>query len=214
MFSTYEVIACRGGFVLTLGLNTQIWMHSCWSHTSWRDCCKSCVFDTSEAIKQDGMHAHIRAKRMKLTARYSQLTTHNSHLCRCRENAKQGINECRFVCRGVFVLFSSHSWPVVRQTCAVVSAQTSCIPCVLALKFYSHCHAFVYLSRWLEPWPACTHPSLLAAVQSAAQKCRRRMPQTVAKRQMSERPTRIDRGVGRITCHRHEPHVCSCKILR
>ena len=40
------------------------------------------------------------------------------------------------------------------------------------------------------------------------------MPQTVAKRQMFEESARINRDVGRIACHRHEPHVRSSEVLR
>ena len=57
------------------------------------------------------------------------------------------------------------------------------------------------------------HPSVLAAIPSATQKCRRRMPQTVAKRQMSQGYTWTNRDVGRIACHRHEPHVRSRQIV-
>ena len=56
--------------------------------------------------------------------------------------------------------------------------------------------------------------SVLAAIKSAAQKYRRRMPQTVAKRQMFHQSARTHRDLGRITCHRHEPHFHSCQILQ
>ena len=59
-----------------------------------------------------------------------------------------------------------------------------------------------------------THCSVLAAIQNTAQKRRRHMPQTIAKRQMFSGSARTNRGVGRLACHRHAPHVRPCEILR
>ena len=52
--------------------------------------------------------------------------------------------------------------------------------------------------------------SVLAAIESAAQKCRWCMPQTVAKRQMFGGLARIDRDLECKRCHWHEPLICSC----
>ena len=76
--------------------------------------------------------------------------------------------------------------------------------------------AFVSLPQYLNsnPHAARTHHSFFAPIQSATQKCRRRMPQIVATGQMFKGATWTNRDLGRITCHRYEPHVRSCEIFR
>ena len=177
MFSTYEVIACRGGFVLTLGLNTQIWMHSCWSHTSWRDCCKSCVFDTSEAIKQDGMHAHIRAKRMKLTARYSQLTFVSMQ--RKRKARHQRVQICLSwrLCFVFFTLLTSCSPNLCSGECSNIMYPLRSCPKVL-LTLSRFCLSFSMartLTCLYTPQPSRRGPECRSKVPSThASNCRQK----------------------------------------
>ena len=57
-------------------------------------------------------------------------------------------------------------------------------------------------------------PSVLAAIQSATQKRRWRMPETVPTRRLLQRSTWTDRGLGRIKRRRHEPHVLLCDIFQ
>ena len=143
--------------------------------------------------------------------------------CRCRDNAKQCTNTRRFVCRGIFGLFSSCFSSAFRQIVAVVHVQIhdfdmnmnieSCLKLSLALALSRFCRS---PSTVTTPtyWSARPLSSVLATIQSAAQKCRWRMPQTVAERQMFEGSARSNLDVGRIACHRHEPHIRSCDILR
>ena len=76
-----------------------------------------------------------------------------------------------------------------------------------------------WLSSWrveirnplfLSPPPLIAHASVYAAIQSTTQKCRWRMPQTIAKRQMFHGFAWTYRDLGRSTCHRHEPFIRSC----
>ena len=96
----------------------------------------------------------------------SRQGVNNTRACGCRDKAKQFINT---VCRGFFGLFSLCSSPVFRQIIAAVRAQI-------------HEHANLDLHSYRPPANLpqqselrlilSPHPSVLAAIQSATQKCR------------------------------------------
>ena len=57
------------------------------------------------------------------------------------------------------------------------------------------------------------HPSVFAAIKNGAQKCRQRMPETVAERQLLSRSARTNRGMGRVKGYRYEPRVFLYEIV-
>ena len=82
-----------------------------------------------------------------------------------------------------------------------------------------HPHTFTLSLNNVPPYESdlmlhSLHTSVLAAIQSTAQKRCWRMPQIVATRQLFQRSAWTNRNLGRITYYRHEPHIRSCEILR
>ena len=68
--------------------------------------------------------------------------------------------------------------------------------------------SLISLKTYTQTYLSARHfHSVLAAIQSVAEKCRWRIPRKCGERRWFELYAWTNRGVGRITCHRYERHI-------
>ena len=134
---------------------------------------------------------HIQSKLPIRTQKAHDQLPRATNVCTCRDKAEQCINIRKHVCCGIFVFVCLWSSSIFRYILAPVRAWMHLFN-MNSIKMDDYLDDSIvplHYTRFCPPismiWTqTCycirTHRSLLAAIQSTAQKCCWRMPQTIA----------------------------------